>query len=259
MKITKTCSIGDIHGRDTWMNFTHGSPANFAEWKKSIENNTEYTKDALYDTFDKIIFVGDYVDSFDVSNGDMTTNLENIILFKKTYPDKVVLLIGNHDLQYIVSDQRCSGYRPVMRQIFNDLFHQNRDLFQLAFSLKNTIWTHAGITEGWLDEFHQIISKPDGRFYEVYKEIEDASIEEKLNTAWKHKLSALFTVDSESGGISKWAGPLWVRPNTLNAFALPSFFQIVGHTHQDTILETKNVAYIDVLGSANPTAYYLDI
>jgi predicted phosphodiesterase len=262
MKTIKTCSIGDIHGRNNWMNFTHGSPANFKAWKDSVENNTKYEGDALYEQYDKIIFIGDYVDSFDVTNDEMENNLRDIVLFKKTFPDKVVLLIGNHDLQYIEPGQGCSGYRPLMRQIFAEIFYENKDLFQFAYNLPGSgcFWTHAGITQDWLEHFQETVMNPKGRFYEVYKELEDtsASLEEKLNTAWKHRLKVLFTVDSDSGGHDKYAGPLWVRPNRLDEDTLIGYVQIVGHTHQDAIKENEYVAYIDVLGGKNPAAYYRD-
>ena len=76
----KTITIGDIHGRSDWQEI---DPANY----------------------DKIIFVGDYVDSFTVSDIDIITNLLNIIQFKKDNMNKVVLLLGNHDLQYLFSNE----------------------------------------------------------------------------------------------------------------------------------------------------------
>ena len=69
----KTISIGDIHGRDIWKNV----------------NPSKY---------DKIIFVGDYVDSFTISNTTILNNLLDIIEFKKSFKNKVILLLGNHDI-----------------------------------------------------------------------------------------------------------------------------------------------------------------
>ena len=69
----RICAIGDIHGRNDW---------------EKVDPNK----------YDKIIFVGDYVDSFDIPTGEILKNLENIIAFKKEYYDKVILLLGNHIL-----------------------------------------------------------------------------------------------------------------------------------------------------------------
>jgi predicted MPP superfamily phosphohydrolase len=164
MKTLHTYSIGDIHGRNDWMYFTHGSTQDFEMWKTAVENGAPADDELWREDFDnftkydKIIFVGDYVDSFDVSNVEMKKNLEDIIFFKKMLPHKVVLLLGNHDIQYIVPDQWCSGFRPEMKHDFYDIFYQNLSLFQMAYQAGNTLWTHAGVTEGWLKELYKEIS-----------------------------------------------------------------------------------------------------
>ena len=71
----KTLTVGDLHGKDVW---------------KEIDTIR----------YDKIIFVGDYVDCFTTSNVEIKHNLEQIIRYKKDNMDKVVLLLGNHDVQY---------------------------------------------------------------------------------------------------------------------------------------------------------------
>ena len=68
--------IGDGHGRASW---------------KSVDPNS----------CDKIVFLGDFVDSFDVNNTVMINNLLDIIEFKKSNHDKVILLYGNHIYLYI--------------------------------------------------------------------------------------------------------------------------------------------------------------
>ena len=74
MKIT---AIGDIHGRNIW--------------KDIVEKESDS---------DKIVFVGDYVDTYDnISPGQQVKNFEEILEFKKTNPNKVTLLLGNHKLK----------------------------------------------------------------------------------------------------------------------------------------------------------------
>ena len=69
----------DIHGR--------------IFWKYSIEHKGE---------FDKIIFLGDYLDAYSpdllVNEKD---NFKEIIQFKKDNLDKVILLLGNHEIVLI--------------------------------------------------------------------------------------------------------------------------------------------------------------
>lgn len=267
MKTLKTYSIGDIHGRNDWMYFTHGSPQDFEIWRTAVESGAP-AEDTIWDeeydnftSYDKIVFVGDYVDSFTVRNSEMKKNLEDILFFKKTLPDKVVLLLGNHDVQYIVPNQICSGYRPEMKHDFYDIFHKNLDLFQLAYELGDVLWTHAGVTEGWLKELNKVMFDPNGRFYDIIKERGEMSICEQLNLAWELRLDVLYAVDAISGGSQMWAGPLWVRPHVLNNGSIPGFFQIVGHTPQAAIWETDNVAYIDCLehGGDSGDCYYREV
>jgi hypothetical protein len=61
-----------------------------------------------------------------LSNVDILHNLKEILWFKKSLPDKVVLLLGNHDIQYFIPNEVCSGYRGEMRPDLYDLFTQNK-------------------------------------------------------------------------------------------------------------------------------------
>lgn len=242
----KIMSVGDIHGRNAWKNPIFGSVDDYNHWRREIDNGAKEAFEDQYpnlQAMDKIIFVGDYVDSFDVANVDMKLNLEEIIHFKREYPDKVVLLIGNHDVQYIEPNQICSGYRPEMKHDFGDIYRKNEDCFQMAYyhesdidgRKKRTLWTHAGVTQGWLKSLKDMIQKPGFRFSESFKDMEIARIDELLNKAWEYRLSILFNVDGDSGGMSQWAGPVWVRPRRLGWEALEGYDQVIGHTPQRTI------------------------
>jgi hypothetical protein len=262
----KIMSIGDIHGRNTWKKAIFGSIADYNHWRTEIDNGAKEAFEDQYpnlQTMDKIIFVGDYVDSFDVNNIDMKLNLEEIIHLKREYPDKIVLLIGNHDVSYIVPHQICSGYRPEMKHDFEDIYRKNDDCFQLAFyhereveegKIKRTLWTHAGVTQGWLKLLREIIQKPGFKFLEDFKDMELARIDELLNKAWEYRLGVLFNVDGDSGGMSQYAGPVWIRPRRLSWEALEGFDQVIGHTPQRTIKVqvTENASestYTDLIDS----------
>jgi hypothetical protein len=247
-KNKKILSIGDIHGRSVWKDKLFGSVLNFEKWARGEfrEEKDEYESDYPLHQWDKIIFVGDYVDSFDVSNVEMLQNLKDIILLKKMCPEKIVLLIGNHDIQYIVPDQYCSGYRPEMKHDFGSLYNENASLFQMAYyqevpvhadrKNRKILWTHAGVTNGWLNVLNtNCFMNENHRHYEILKDFANSRIDHKLNLAWEIRLNVLFLIDSFSGGTSQWASPLWCRPNVLKREALSGFDQIVGHTPKRTI------------------------
>lgn len=235
----KILSIGDIHGRDAWKFHTHGSPYEYNFWRTACDHGaeaiSEFWNEMPYMSYDLIIFVGDYVDSFTIKNPEMKFNLEEIIDFKKKMGDRVILLLGNHDVQYIVANQVCSGYRPEMKHDFYKIFVDNLDLFTVAHQIGNYLWTHAGVSEGWYKELRKDLYNPSYRFFDIVKERNPATIADELNLAWELRLDTLYHVDHISGGYQSWAGPLWVRPHVLNGNPLPYMTQIVGHTPQATV------------------------
>ena len=119
----KTLLLGDIHGR--------------TYWKDIIKKETP----------DRVIFIGDYFDSFDIPGVSQIQNFKDIIEFKKQADDEgfaeVVLLIGNHDHHYL-SDETYSGFQPAAKWDINDLLTKNMNHLQVAYSFDDILCTHAG-------------------------------------------------------------------------------------------------------------------
>jgi predicted MPP superfamily phosphohydrolase len=240
----KILSIGDIHGKSIWKDKLFKSQLHFDAAYKFFghEELSLQVASLPINEFDKIIFIGDYVDSFTIGNAAILQNLQDLIACKKAFPDKIVLLLGNHDIQYITG-RICSGFRPEMQFDLSELFRNNLQLFQLAFSYKfsdgrNFLWTHAGVTEEWFQLL--LLELQEGRFAKDFDDFlnEDENyktVAEILNWAFERNENSLFNVDSDSGGRSLWAGPLWVRPTKLRTYALNSFHQVVGHMPQKTV------------------------
>ena len=234
----KLLAIGDIHGRDNWKDKLFGSTYDYENWvtRDLLNGVTEEMADTWpFHKWDKIVFIGDYVDSFTVTNVMMLKNLEDIIRFKKAFPDKVVLILGNHDVQYIVKGQQCSGYRPEMQYDFESVFRANLDLFQMAYLADSTmphpiLFTHAGVSKSWEKELRNEFINAKSHKREMFAEIAESRIDELLNAAWSLNMSALYMVDSASGGFNRFAGPLWIRPHKLKGDPLPGYMQVVGHT-----------------------------
>ena len=270
----KILSIGDIHGLDLWKNMTHKSTHDFMIWKNAVETGVpaeaEIWKELPFMDLDKIIFVGDYVDSFDLTNEVIIENLKDIIYFRKALPDKVVTLLGNHDIQYLIPNQFSSGFRSEMSIDLKELFHENREIFKIAHlekggKLKNVnwLWTHAGVTSGWYHQAKQYLLQPD-RFHQINRQYVTKPLDEMINWLWQSNASILYSVDRSSRGIAKWAGPLWVRPDMLNKNHLQghgdfskAYNQVVGHTNTDDFNtwewvesgEKYYIHYIDCLPS----------
>ena len=199
----KIATIGDIHGHSSWKALIEG-------YDPDTNTGTKYH----IDQFDKVIFIGDYVDSFSVDNLSMKHNLIEIIELKKKHLDKIILLLGNHDLQYLLGfkNHGCSGYRPEMSSDFADIFRNNRKIFIAAFQYKNYIWTHAGIHIGWykmkLEPWIKEFKKNEDVYLESFDiKKEDDSIAFWINTAFKMNKQFLFDVGYIRCGRADVGGP----------------------------------------------------
>ncbi|GBR73559.1 putative phosphoesterase [Candidatus Termititenax aidoneus] len=111
-------------------------------------HGTERWKTLLDTSADKIIFLGDYVDSHgEISEMQIVYNLYDLLALKKNYEDKIVLLWGNHDVAYFLPDVfkyvglHTSNYRSTLQK----LFKSNYEFFQAAYQQKNYLFTHAGL------------------------------------------------------------------------------------------------------------------
>jgi hypothetical protein len=212
--------IGDIHGRDDW---------------------TEIANDALT-KFQHIIFVGDYVDSFDIRPVLIKHNLEAIIGFKIQNPDNVTLLLGNHDWAYIY-DESCSGFKWQMWQDYKKIFKDNIDLFDVAYGYENwktkkyTLVTHAGLTKNWYN--YNILPMLNDKESKLYKltEGKDVPLHEMLNYLKGDKV--MWKVGAVRGGGSH-PSPLWADYLELIENAYPDINQIFGHTASGTASTFQN-------------------
>jgi len=189
--------IPDVHG-------TH-------HWEDAKNKVNEY---------DKIIFQGDYVDPYDrYSTEELLSNFESIIEFKKNYPNKVVLLLGNHDLNQYILDEPMSRKNPFILSEMKRLIIDNIDLFQICIQVGDYIVSHAGISKTWM------------------KNVKAKSIDD-INKLLNPKDWFAFEFNGyDSYGYDKTQGPTWIRPEALlTDMAFPK--QIVGHTRVNNSPQT---------------------
>ncbi len=139
-KLNNICTliIPDVHGRKFW--------------KEAIDkfNKEEYPNL-------KIVFLGDYVDPYGfeyISPEDAYNNFLEILEYIDN-DSRIVPLIGNHDWHYFVNLDTCRIDKARERKI-EKLFIDNLSKFRLTYSLdinnKKYIFSHAGITQKWLND-----------------------------------------------------------------------------------------------------------
>jgi hypothetical protein len=227
--------VGDLHGR-IWA------------FEEAIE---KFEKENL----EKLVLMGDYVDSYDVTDIEIVHLLKQVISYKQSNPEKVICLLGNHDVQYIYSpDYRCSGFRQSISLELYDLFTKNTNLFQIAFKNGDYMATHAGILSDWVYKYNDRL-----HYYGDLFGIDLINDFDKLLNAINETNDRwiLNTVPIVRGGVSgSIGGPLWTDMSEIkNGSGLMwKFTHIVGHNKVPKLgkYQHKNgptVIFTDCIGS----------
>ena len=120
-----------------------------------------------------VVFLGDYVDPYVYMRvDDLKKNLDEIIEFKKQYPDNVTLLLGNHDLHYIYPEEySASRYCYDIESYMNKTIEEGilNGLFQVAVVKeicgREILFTHAGVSRQWLTEVDAPVMEVPGVDY----------------------------------------------------------------------------------------------
>lgn len=208
----KLLVISDIHGRKIWEDIITDNNL----WKN---NRQDY----------KIIFLGDYFDSFNISGIDQISNFKKILNFKKNNSDKVILLLGNHDYHYLKGvNEHYSGYQSYLSFDIEELLMDNLNLFQICYIENKFLFSHAGISKSWL-QFRDI-------------KLEDINI----NLQHNYKIFGFSPGKYFSSyGDEIEQGPLWIRPNSLRRNYLENYIHVVGHTHQSKVIIEENIILTD--------------
>jgi hypothetical protein len=223
----KLLAVGDLHGRSCW---------------QTIDP----------DQYDKIVFLGDYVDSPYHSDQEIWDNFNAVIELKKSLPEKIILLLGNHDIQYLhYPKYSCSGFNPVMQTALTEIYTKNRELFQVAYQIQNYLFTHAGVSLPWYLEFGSFIKNISLK--EAIGNLD--LIAEVFNAVEKspHR-DILHQVGVQRGGSEEFGGMTWADKQELWYHPLEDYHQVVGHNPVPNIEaisynDETSVTFVDVLGS----------
>ncbi len=216
----KTLIIPDIHGRQ--------------DWKRIL-----YKED-----FDRVVFLGDYFDSFDIKTTDQINNFLDIIEYKKTSGKDVVMLIGNHDHHYIVGDNGTSGFQQLGSFQIMPVMEANKEHLQMAYQFDNFLCTHAGVGETFMDA---CFGKDGWKVDEIA---------DKLNELQLYKPLSFVFNGSNGHGDDIGQTPIWIRPRSLmldSKELKKKLIQIVGHTGVKNIDPGKATGgryyFVDTLSS----------
>lgn len=209
--MSKILIVPDVHGR--------------AFWHRAME---------LVDQVDQIVFLGDYLDPYSHEGISFDLALEEfnkILEFKKEYPDLITLLVGNHDMHYIIKDfMDCSRRNTDMLDQLHKLYNSNLDLFDLIHIEDDWLFSHAGVYKGWMDKYEFTL--------------EDLNLKTFLGSHWP----ALEDLSMYRGGYNFVGSCVWadIRESIKNEL-FPGYKQVVGHTQlNDKPYIKDNIACVDV-------------
>jgi predicted phosphodiesterase len=209
----KTIVLGDTHGRSQWKLITHQENA------------------------DRVIFIGDYFDSYDLSAVEQMHNFKEIIEYKETsftnegtldqHKTEVILLIGNHDHHYYpeVGHTGTSGYQYGAAAAISQVIDENRKHLQMAYSFDNFLFTHDGVSPVFMDQ----VFGEDGW--------DKNDIVKLLNDKMTYQPKTFEFNGLEGSGDNTTQTPIWIRPRSLMSANKKhknglknDYIQIVGHT-----------------------------
>lgn len=207
--------IPDVHGRTFW--------------------KTAVTRYAELPT----IFLGDYLDPYTSIEGilpsDALFEFRNILQYKKENPDRVTLLLGNHDVHYF--DQRINSSRKDWQNHdkIAELFAKNLEFFQLAKLVdtggKQFLFSHAGIIPGWMEHHFEGVDLSD---IKGWTELLNGQLAD-LDQFKAFVTEALMDVSASRWGPAEYPSMVWadVEDHQLEKRRLSKVYQIFGHTRQD--------------------------
>ena len=204
----KTVVIGDLHGRECW---------------KWIIN---------YEKPDRVIFVGDYFDSFNIKYDDQINNFLDLVKFKEDGGIDVIMLIGNHDYHYLpyINDRATSGYQETYAHLIKEIVKLNEHHLQIAYQMDDFLFSHAGVSVEFMD-MH-------------FEKWEENRIVEHLNDLFKYKPLTFMFNGRDPYGDDTYQTPIWIRPKSLmrankTSFLKNQFVQVFGHTPVSKKIDTK--------------------
>ena len=211
----KILIIPDVHGRDFW--------------RTAIRN----------ELYDKLIFLGEYLDHYYSESTDEhdVETLEDIIELKKSDPDNIILLIGNHDCPYIWPKRYGNAlgsywcrHDYANHDRINKIFTNNIDLFTFAWDCHNVkygkvLFTHAGVTN-------------------IFKKLCGLSARD-INKYFFDNIHRLASVSSYRGGYDESGSIVWADVYEHVRSQVPQVFQIFGHTYSVRPLVYEHFAMLD--------------
>lgn len=190
-------------------------------FNKMVEDNIDH--------LDKLVFLGDYVDNWEakkwwnIPSHNPINIVNKVISYKKKYPNKIDLLLGNHCLSYLSKNphsKNVSGHQLEHDEEIAQVFLDNINLFKIAVEYDGWVISHAGFSKTWV--YNQINRGWNGQNETIIEWCNRMIVERNF-----HYFDWTGTISPNGDEITQT--PTWIRPFSLEKD--PCFRkQIVGHS-----------------------------
>ena len=204
----------------------------------------------------RVVLLGDYCDDYSPDRDE--TDAEKLLRgleYQVDWVDRtrnrgvqVDVLLGNHDMQYLVERQGPGTNLNCIIPVRRLLAQMN---VRMAAAVDGRLATHAGLTS----QFADIVLEIDTEAEPFGKPSHSAeSLAARLNAAFDHALTEMFDHGNDEelllfnlcgpgrGGISI-PGPLWASTSELTVLGMPHLDQIVGHTPVYSVCELEEQGF----------------
>lgn len=204
----------------------------------------------------RIVLLGDYCD--DYSPNRDTTDAKKLLEgleFQADWIDRtrgrgiqVDVLLGNHDMQYLIERQGPGTNLNCIIPVQRLLAQMN---VRMAAAVDGWLATHAGLTSQFANVVLEIdtnVARSDQPSYSA------ESLSEQLNATFDHALSEMFEHANDEEllllnlcgpgrGGACIPGPLWASISELTVIGMPHLNQIIGHTPVYSVCELEEQGF----------------
>ena len=186
--------------------------------------------------------------------------LEDIFSLKKNNPNKYILLTGNHTDSYIWSNfSRATRTDFNNWELYHNTFLENLNLFNFVWIENDVIFSHAGISDGWANEFlYNFMKYDEGAELENDSAILETAIvlrDTPLENFNKFYIKALSCISHYRGGDYFYGSCEWAdlrehidiekSINQIIPKGEDEIYQVFGHTQLRVPIITDKWACLD--------------